>query len=148
MKPKEYLSQAQRLKRRYETAIEELDTIRSMAGNVGAIRYDKDIVQSSPKNDQLVEYMIRLEKAEDRAMKASEAFFTAYQTIKMQIETVAPQLYSDVLYMRYIQGKSIWEIATALNYSYGWIKHVHGLALVEFGRMFPEAMKDSTKKHL
>ena len=148
MKPKEYLAQAQRLKRRYETALEELDTIRSMAGDVGAIRYDKDIVQSSPKNDQLAEYMIKLEKAETRALKASEAYFTAYQTIKMQIEIVAPQLYADVLYMRYIQGKTIWQIADALSYSYGWIKHVHGLALVEFGRTFPDALKDSTKKHL
>lgn len=145
MKPKEYLSQALRLKKRYNRALEELETIRSMAGGVSAIRYDKDRVQSSPKNDQLAEYMIKLEKAENRALKLSEQYFTAYQTIKMQVEIMAPQIYADLLYLRYIQGRTLWQIAEETAYSYDRIKHLHGLALAEFGRIFPEALKVDTR---
>ena len=140
MKPKEYLAQAQRLKRRYETALEELDTIRSMAGDVGAIRYDKDIVQSSPKNDQLAEYMIKLEKAETRALKASEEYFEAFVNISNQINMISPQTYSDILYLRYVHGMKLWDIAEELNYDYDWIRALHGRALSEFGKCFPESL--------
>ena len=143
MTTKEYLSQAMRYKRRYEMAMSEVEYVRSMADGVKAIRYDKDQVQSSPKNDQMVEYMIRLERAEDRAFNASEKYFEAYVTIQTQITMISPQLYSDVLWSRYIQGQRLWQIADEMNYSYGYIKHIHGLALLEFGKVFREAIHEN-----
>lgn len=145
MKPKEYLSQALKFKQRYERALEELEYIRAMASGVTAIRYDKDQIQKSPANDQLANYMIRLEAAEKRALKASEDFFSMSIQIRNEINAITPQSYSDILYMRYIQGMKLWDIAEELNFSYGYVKHMHGLALVEFGKRFPEALKVSTQ---
>lgn len=145
MTTKEYLSQAMRYKRRYEMAMSEVEYVRSMADGVKAIRYDKDLVQSSPKNDPMVEYMIRLERAEDRAFNASQKYFEAYVTIQTQITMISPQLYSDVLWSRYIQGQRLWQIADEMGYSYGHMRRIHGLALVEFGKVFSEAIKDATK---
>lgn len=145
MRPKEYLSQALKFKQRYERALEELEYIRAMASGVTAIRYDKDQIQKSPANDQLANYMIRLEAAEKRALKASEDFFSMSIQIRNEINAITPQNYSDILYMRYIQGMKLWDIAEELNFSYGYVKHMHGLALVEFGKRFPEALKVSTK---
>ena len=145
MKAKEYLSQALRYKRRYENALEELEYIRSMATGLTAIRYDKDQVQTSPENDQLANYMIRLEKAEKRALKASEEYFKAHEVIRLQIEIISPQLYADVLHLRYIQGRRLYEIADELKYSYEWMRIIHGRALREFGKIFPEALKEETK---
>lgn len=145
MRPKEYLSQALKFKQRYERTLEELEYIRAMASGVTAIRYDKDQIQKSPANDQLANYMIRLEAAEKRALKASEDFFSMSIKIRNEINAITPQNYSDILYMRYIQGMKLWDIAEELNFSYGYVKHMHGLALVEFGKRFPEALKVSTK---
>ena len=147
MKPKEYLSQALRFKRRYENALEELEYIRSMATGLTAIRYDKDQVQTSPENDQLANYMIRLEKAEKKALKASEDYFTAHEVIRMQIEIISPQLYADVLRLRYIKGRKLYEIADELSYSYEWLRIIHGRALREFGACFPEVLKQETKTY-
>lgn len=142
MKPKEYLSQALRLKRKYTNALEELETIRSMASGVTAIRYDKDQIQSSPRNDQMAQYMIRLEKAEASAFKAAEEYFGRYEVIRMQIDMITPQLYSDLLYLRYIKGERLFEIADELNYDYDYIRSIHGKALHEFGEIFQEVLKE------
>lgn len=144
MSPKEYLSQVQRWKRRYETALERIQYIRSMADGVKAIRYDKDRVQSTPEGDQMAEYMVRLEQAEGRAKRDAERYFNAFETISKQIIMISPQMYADVLWLRYIQGKKLWDIAEELNFSYGYTKHLHGLALVEFGKCFPDHLKVST----
>lgn len=136
MKAKEYLLQAQKWKRRYEHAVEELEYVRNMASGVKAIRYDKDLIQSSPDNDQMADYMVRLEKAEARALEMSEKYFAAYTTTAMQIEQITPQLYSDILYGRYIQGMRLWQIADRLHYSYEWIRILHGRALAEFGKTY------------
>ena len=141
MKAKEYLSQALRLKRRYQNALEELEYIRNMASGVTAIRYDKDQIQSSPRNDQLALYMVRLESAENRALRLSEEYFSKYEQIRMYIDMMSPQLYADVLYLRYIQGEKLWQIADELQYDYDYIRSVHGKALHEFGECFPEALK-------
>lgn len=145
MRPKEYLSQAQRLKKRYESALEDLEYIRTMADGVGAIRYDKDRVQASPENDRLADYMIRLERAESRVLHAAETYFSAYEDISGKIGKIMPGLYSDVLYLRYIRGMQLMDVAEDLNYSYEYIKHIHGLALVQFGKRFPEVLKDDTQ---
>ena len=139
MKPKEYLMQALKYKRKYKHALEDLEYIRSMANGVTAIRYDKDQVQTSPENDQMANYMIRLEKAEARALKAAEDYFDFYEKIRAQINAITPQMYSDILWCRYISGMKLFDIAEDLNFSYGYTKHLHGLALIEFGKRFPEA---------
>lgn len=139
MKPKEYLSKVMQLKRRYQNALEELEYIRSMASGVTAIRYDKDQIQSSPNNDQMANYMIRLEKAEARALKLSEEYFDQAILIRDQINSITPGNYSDILYLRYVQGLRLWEIADELGYSHDRIRHMHGMALVEFGKRFLES---------
>lgn len=141
MKAKQYLSQAQALKKRYQRALEDLEYIRSMATGLTGIRYDKDQVQVSPDNDQMANYMIKLEKAEARALKAAEEYFGKYEIIRMQIDICSPQLYCDVLYMRYIQGMKLWQIADELGYEYDYIRAIHGKALKEFAFCFPEELK-------
>ena len=145
MKTKEYLSLARRFHDRYRRALDEVETIRSLMMSTGAIRYDKDNVQKSPSNDAMANYMIRLEKAEANAWAASEIYFDVYTRIRNQIEQITPGLYSDVLYLRYIKGETLLDICDELNYSYDWIRRIHGRALVAFGRRFPEILKKTQK---
>ena len=144
MKPKEYLMGALRLKSRYEHALEDLEYIRSMAAGVEPIRYDKERVQTSPERDKMAEYMVKLDKAESKAQRLSEAYFNKYMTIRAQIEIISPQIYADLLYLRYIKGMRLWQIGDELGYTYEWIRTIHGRALLEFGRMFPDALKEHT----
>lgn len=109
MKPKEYLTMAHRAYESYKRSLHDVETVRELMQSTGAIRYDKDQIQRSPSNDQLVDYMIRLERAEDKARAASERYFDIYLTISHQIEEIMPGLYSDVLYLRYIKWMPLTE---------------------------------------
>ena len=145
MKPKEYLTMAHRAYESYKRSLHDVETVRELMQSTGAIRYDKDQIQRSPSNDQLVDYMIRLERAEERARAAAERYYDVYVTIRAQIEEIMPGLYSDVLYLRYIKWMPLTEICEELGYSYEWIRRIHGRALLAFGRRFPDIAKKTQK---
>lgn len=145
MRPKEYLNLARRYHESYKRALDDVENIRELMQSAGAIRYDKDQIQRSPSNDQMVNYMIRLERAEEKARAAAENYFDFYLTVRSQIEEISPGLYSDVLYLRYIKGMPLTDICEELNYSYDWIRRIHGRALVAFGKHFPEILKKTQK---
>lgn len=145
MTAKEYLSEAIRLKRLIKKTESQIEDIKEMATSVGAIRYDKDNIQNSPNNDAMANYMIRLEAAESRARDLIIEYLEAYMTIEQQIRKIMPGIYADVLYLRYIDGKNLDQIAEELNYSADWIRHVHGYALRTFDQQF---LKHDTQKHI
>lgn len=138
MTVKEYLGQVEVLKRRIKQAEEQIKNIKIMATSAGAIRYDKDMIQSSPTNDKMVNYMIRLEKAEARYRSLVLKQFDICVKIENQIRMIMPSIYADVLYMRWIECKKLEIVADELNYSYEYIRQVHGRALQAFARKYPE----------
>lgn len=138
MTAKEYLSQAIRLRRRVNQCKQRIMEIREMSTFAGTIRYDKDNIQSSPSNDQMVNFVIRLEHEEQQYQKAGFEYLRRVYEIRSRIGKVTPQLYADILYMRYIDGMDLLAIADDLNYSYDWVRHLHGVALQKFRHVFPE----------
>lgn len=136
MTAKQYLSQIRRLRHLIKREQDQIADIRSMAESVGAIRYDKDPIQSSPANDAMPNYIIQLTEAEARAKQRIEEYLELVMTIRTQLDQITPGLYSDILYMRYIEGKNLYRIAEELNYSYEWVRHTHGRALQKFESMF------------
>lgn len=136
MTAKQYLSQALRLRRLIRQTEEQIANIKLMATSTGAIRYDKDNVQSSPTNDAMTDYVVRLEAAEERARKLVMDYLETYMMIDNQIRQIMPGIYADVLYLRYIKGMTLEQIGEDLNYSEGYIRNVHGRALQAFQKKF------------
>lgn len=136
MTAKEYLSQAAVLKRRIKQLEDRVEEIRSEVSSPKAIRYDKDMIQSSPSGDALANYMIRLEKEEQKLIRCKEQYLDKYEEIRRRIIKVMPGIYSDILFMRYLEQKSLVIIADELNYSYEWVCRLHGRALLTFSRMY------------
>lgn len=136
MTAKQYLSQIRRLRHLIKREQDQIADIRSMAESVGAIRYDKDPIQSSPANDAMPNYIIQLTEAEARAKQRIEEYLELVMTIRTQLDQITPGLYSDILYMRYIEGKNLYRIAEELNYDYNYIRKIHGRALQAFDRKF------------
>lgn len=63
--------------------------------------------------------------------------------IAADIDCIENKLYADVLYKRYIQGKTLERIALDKCYSYDWIRHVHGLAMLAFSEHFKSTHKNT-----
>lgn len=118
-----------------ENRIEEL---RSEVASPKAIRYDKDMIQASPSGDALANYMIRLDREERKLYQLKTQYLDLYHEIRERIIVVMPGIYADILYMRYLEGKSFDQIAEELNYSYVWICKLHGRALLAFSHIHPD----------
>lgn len=138
MTAKEYLSQAATLKRRIKQIEDRIEELRTEASSPKAIRYDKDMIQSSPSGDALANYMIRLDHEERKLIRLKEQYLDIHEEIRNRILLVRPDLYADVLYMRYLEGKSLVDIAEELLYSYIYVCKLHGRALLEFARKNPD----------
>ena len=136
MTAKEYLSQAAALKRRIKQVEDRIEEIRTELSSPKAIRYDKDMVQSSPTSDAFANYVIKLEKEESKLLKLKEQYIETFEEIRVRLISVNPDIYSDLLYMRYLEQKTFVQIAEELNYSYEWTCRLHGRALLAFSRIY------------
>lgn len=138
MTVKEYLSQAATLKRRIGQLENRIEELRTEVSSPKAIRYDKDMIQSSPSGDALANYVIRLDTEEQKLIRLKEQYLDMYEEIRQRLIAVNPDIYSDVLYMRYLEEKPLTKIAEELSYSYEWTCRLHGRALLAFSRTFPD----------
>ena len=139
MTAKEYLGQAALLRRRIKQVEDRIEEIRTEASSPKAIRYDKDMIQSSPAGDALAKYIIRLEAEERKLIRLKVQYLDTWDEIRKQLAAVTPGIYSDLLYMRYLEEKSLAQISEELNYSYEWTCRLHGKALHAFAQSFPDA---------
>lgn len=135
MTAKRYLSQALFLRSMIRRCEEQLEEIRSRATSVGGIRYDKISVQSSPQN-AMESFVIQLERAETKQRELLCEYYSTYANIQAQIATVEPEIYRQILSMRYLDGMKLERIADRLSYSDVYVRKLHGRALQAFDRRF------------
>lgn len=141
MTAKEYLNQLYILDMRYKTKLEEVTDLRELASGTGAIQYDKDRVQSSPRNDQLINAIIKITEAENEAMRRSVELADQRQKIIDQIIGMDDGNYIRILCLKYVHYKKLEDVAEIMHFSYDWIKHLHGEALKAFEKKYPEIYK-------
>lgn len=133
----QYLGQLEVIDIQINQDLRRLEEMKHAAGGMGAIRYDKDNVQTSPEGDRLcldvaryVEFNQKIEAEVDR-----------YVDIKNQLIGEIRALHTpksvDVLYRKYVEFDSLVEIARKLNVSYRQAKRIHVCALEEFEERWP-----------
>lgn len=144
MKAKEYLQQLKRLDTLINQKIKELDELRTMS-TVGAVDYSKERVQSNPLQDapfvRIVHKMIELEQEINAEI---DNFVDTKHLIINQIQTLKNPDYISLLFKRYVEYKSLEKICVEMNFSYGYIKHLHGYALKDFEETVLKSTPQST----
>jgi DNA-directed RNA polymerase specialized sigma subunit len=128
--PKEYLRQLRRLEVCIEQRQEELNRLRELIG-CHAIDYG-DRVQTSPSADSIPNEVIRRAELEADISRKIERFLQLKHKIINEIQSLDNAVYVKILYMRYVEYKSLDEIAEKMNYSYRQVLRLHGTALKEF----------------
>ena len=132
--PKEYLRQLHRLELCIEQRQEELNRLRELIG-CNAIDYGER-VQTSPSADEIPNEVIRRAELEADISRKIERFLQLKHKIINEIQSLDNAVYVSILYKRYVEYKSLEEIAVEMNYSYIHIKRLHGYALLEFKKRF------------
>ena len=128
--PKEYLRQLHRLELCIEQRQEELNRLRELIGS-HAIDYGER-VQTSPSADSIPNEVIRRAELEADISRKIERFLQLKHKIINEIQSLDNAVYVKILYMRYVEYKSLDEIAEKMNYSYRQVLRLHGTALKEF----------------
>ena len=133
-KAKEYLKQVRKLDHMIEQRIKERDSLRQFDG-VSGIAYDGDPVQTSPDGsapfEKTVARIIALEAELDDLI---DEFVSTRNRIIGEIQELENTNHVVLLYKRYIEYKTLEEIAVEMHYTYIWVRQMHGYALQEFER--------------
>ena len=129
MNAKEYLSEIKSKSRQLERLKERRKNLH-LDVTFGAINYDADRVQTTPKN-RLEEAMVKLsDRIEYLDRKIAELSVEIDDRIN-SIESIKNSNYRDVLFKHYAEYKSFEQISVEMGYVYNYTCNLHGEALKE-----------------
>ena len=94
----------------------------------GAVRYDKDIVQSSPE-DPMMKFIVRVDELERDIEGLKQRYVDEQKLISEAIEMLEDKREQVVLIGRYVSGDSYDEIAAELFLSVDRVFQIHRSAV-------------------
>lgn len=139
MKVKEYLKQIEKLDKCIDQKQIECDSLRLLAESTGGIQYGER-VQTSPQGDMLEKKVVKYVQMEQEINDMINKFVDLKHKIIDEIQGLSEVKHIDVLFKKYVQYKSLEQIAVEMNYSYPYIKELHGYALQDFERTYPNLL--------
>lgn len=134
MTAKQYLRQVRKAQLQIQRLTEEIEERRTAITSTAAPILG-DRVQTSP-SDHFAAAMAQLMDLDMRRAEEMLDYLILKDKISEQVRSIEPELYQTVLYKRYINAMSLRKIAEDEGYSYDWICHVHGDALLAFSKKF------------
>ena len=141
MNTKKYLGQIERYNRMIEFKTNELKTLREMALVIKSSGSDDMKIQSGSPKNKLEESCIEIADAEQELKALISKFLKAKKKIINEIEQLDNTNEYTVLIMRYVECRSMRDIAESLNYSVKNIERIHTNAIENFTLMY-EKEKD------
>lgn len=136
MKTKKYLGQIERYNRMIKFKTNELKTLREMALVIKSAGTDDMKIQSGSPKNKLEESCIEIADAEEELKDLITRFLYAQKRIVSEIEQLEDTNEYTVLMMRYVECKSMRDIAESLNYSVKNIERIHTKAVESFTLMY------------
>lgn len=137
MTAKQYLSRGFYLRTQIRDLDERILQIRRRMESLGAIRYDKVNVQSSPEDPILanIAYLIETEK---RLVALEAELEKVCSEIRDKIDLMDDELLRTILLKRYVYNRSMKRIAREVNYSLDWVWDLHRKALKQFAAILKD----------
>lgn len=131
MTAEQYLRQIEVLDIQIQQDIEQLEELKVRARGVGAIRYDRNRVQTSP-SDRLCSDVCSIVTMDQKINDEIDHFYDAKQLIIKQIRGIRDPDLMQILYKRYVQYKMLKTIAMEMGISYNTVLAKHQKALAQF----------------
>ena len=135
MKAKEYLKQIEKLDKCIDQKQIECDSLRLLAESNGSIQYGER-VQTSPQGDTLEKKVLKYVQMEQEINDMVDRFVDLKHKIIDEIQGLSEVKHIDVLFKKYVQYKSLEQIAVEMNYTYQYVRELHGHALQDFERTY------------
>lgn len=133
MQAKQYLKELKRLDTCIRHKIQEKDTLYNplRAANTDGMK-----IQASHDGDSMTDLLIKIETIEAKINGKIDEYVNLKNKIIDQIHGLSNETFVDLLHRRYVEFKRLEEIAVDMNYTYQYVRELHGHALQEFDRQF------------
>lgn len=134
MTGQEFMRQIKKIRRKIRLLSEQIERDTVLASGVGAIRYDKVSVQTSPIQDRMTDIVANIIQSTDEY----EEQIKLLQKQEAQARSLLIQLtecHERVLSLHYLDGLSWSQVAVKLNYDDGYIYEVKDKALNELTKV-------------
>ena len=135
MNTKQYLNQVRRYDRMISNKLSEIYQLKTLATSI-SVATDGDRVQSSGNKDRMGNTVARLVDLERETDKLIQVYTEKRQVIISQIDSMEDMNFYDVLFHRYIEGKTFEAISEDIHYSWRQVMRIHDDALEEFEKKF------------
>ena len=134
MDTKQYLSQIERLDKMIQNKLSEIYQLKTMACSV-TVSNEKERVQTSSDKDRLgstVAKIVDLEKETDRLV---DSFIDLKKETMLIIRMIKSERHREIIFKKYLEQKSLYEIAEELGMTDRGCKKAHKRALEEFEKI-------------
>ena len=141
MTAKEYLRQLKNLEVKIEQRRRERDRLLSDAMCNGSPRLTPDKVQTSISGDTIGDKLAEAADIQREVEWLINRLIADRHRIIGEIHTLNDARYIQILYLHYVEGKKLEDVAEIMikpngkHYSYDHIASLHGMALQEFDRI-------------
>lgn len=135
MKAKSYLTRIRALDSFIKAKQEQLKEIEEKINSVSGANLRFDMASKLTNDDKILDCIIKL----DEQRSSISSYITELIRMKEEAQKLIAQMNNEnhklVLELRYIQHKTFEQIAVDMNYSYQYIRNIHGSALRNFEKI-------------
>ena len=135
MSSKEFLNKIRYIDMMINCKLEQVAELRSML-LPGAIRYDKDKLQTSNNADAISDTVSKLMELEEKINTDIDELVELKSIARDKIERMENDVEKVILYKRYFNNESFENIAVECGYSWRHIHRLHGEALKNFDKIY------------
>lgn len=135
MKAKEYLLQIEVLQAKIEQKQQRAKEYRDLAMCSGGFDYSKERVQTSNLGGQIENPVIRYVALEAEINENIQMLQMKKDKITDEIHNLDNANHIKILFKRYVECKSLGQVAKEMNFAYQYIRAMHGEALKEFEKI-------------
>ena len=135
MSSKEFLNKIRYIDMMINCKLEQVTELRSML-LPGAIRYDKDKVQTSNNADSISDTVSKIMELEEKINTDIDELVELKSVARENIERMENDVEKVILYKRYFNNESFENIAVECGYSWRHIHRLHGEALKNFDKIY------------
>lgn len=128
MTAKEFLNRIRTINILIDCKIEQVTRLRVLLTG-GAIRYDKEKVQSSVSNDTMLNTVAKIIELEEQINADIDLLVDYKSRARNLIEQLSNDIEKIILYKRYFDNKTFEQISVECNYGWRHTCRLHGNAL-------------------
>ena len=131
---KTYLNKIRLYDARIENGLQELSDLEEMVTRITPV-LKQDVVSSSSSQDKLGDTVAKIADLRVKINQDVDAFVDLKREAMGMLAKVEKPEYYDILHKRYVEYQSLEQIAVSMNYTYRWIRRLHGRALQAFEKV-------------